>query len=70
MAILPNTATSFSPINSFFGWVSGLITSYAEAQSRTDMVQLLNDKSDEELAEMGVKREDIVWHVFRDRIYV
>ena len=33
-------------------------------------VTFLQSKTDEELAAMGIKRDDIVHHVFRDTYYV
>lgn len=38
----------------------------ATAQDRIETVARQQAKSDEELAQMGLKREDIVHHVFRD----
>lgn len=42
---------------------------YIESVSRSQQVEALNRKSDAELARMGLKREDIVRHVFRDKLY-
>lgn len=42
---------------------------YAERRSRLHIIQALEAKSDVELAEMGLKREDIIRHVFRDLMY-
>ena len=41
-----------------------------ENNSRVRMVETLNAKSDAELAELDLKREDIVHHVFRDLYYL
>jgi uncharacterized protein YjiS (DUF1127 family) len=38
--------------------------------ARLQKVEMLNAKSDAELAEMGIKRDDIVHHVFRDLYYI
>jgi len=38
----------------------------ALASSRMQMVQKLNEKSDAELAELNIKRDDIVQYAFRD----
>lgn len=38
--------------------------------SRRDAIEKLEAKSDEDLAKMGLKREDIPYHVFRDLFYV
>lgn len=47
-----------------------IASTYAVAQSRADQVALLNAKSDAELARMGLRREDIARHVFRDILYI
>ena len=47
----------------------GLAT-YAHARSRRDQIEALEAKSDAELAQMGLKRDLIAYHVFRDLFYV
>lgn len=42
----------------------------ADAQNRTYAVERMQDLSDHDLAKMGVRREDIVRHVYRDIYYV
>ncbi|WP_135501811.1 hypothetical protein [Roseovarius aestuariivivens] len=37
--------------------------------SRRDLIEKLEAKSDAELAELGIKREDIAMHVLRDMFY-
>ncbi len=46
------------------------MTAYADARSRRDRIEALEAKSDAELAKLGIKREDIAYHVFRDLYYV
>ncbi len=46
------------------------LTHFMELQSRADQIQRLQGKSDAELARMGLRREDIVRHVFRDRFLI
>lgn len=46
------------------------IDSYAEARSRRDRIEALQAKSDEELARLGIRRDQIAYHVFRDLFYV
>jgi hypothetical protein len=41
-----------------------------ESSSRLHRVEALQAKSDAELAQMGLKRDDIVHHVFKDLFYV
>lgn len=72
---MPTTATHHvEPSRSFF---SGLIEAlsngldlYIDSVSRSRQVEALHRKSDAELARMGLKREDIVRHVFRDKLYI
>ena len=42
----------------------------AEANSRSQTVKMLQSKTDRQLADMGIKRADIVAHVFRDKMYL
>ncbi|MEP3331477.1 hypothetical protein [Sedimentitalea sp.] len=44
--------------------------SYAERRSRMDQINSLNAMTDEELAEIGVKRDYIVHHVYRDLLHI
>ena len=41
-----------------------------DARSRQDKIAALEAKTDEELAQMGISRDRIVQHVFRDLISV
>ena len=61
----------------FFGtvgkWFEGALTSLSmasSAQHRFERVQALQAKTDEELAALKIRRDDIVHHVFRDLYYV
>ncbi len=67
------TANGFS----FSGLFSGMGSSFynalirmGEARSRTDQIEALNAKSDAELAELGLRREDIARFVFRDMLHI
>ena len=42
----------------------------SSGQSRLNEVNRLQAKTDEELAELNIKRDDIVHYVFRDLFYV
>ncbi|QDC11618.1 DUF1127 domain-containing protein [Oceanicola sp. D3] len=53
-----------------FDRVLSALVSLAEANPRMKAVSRLSAMSDEELAARGLKREDIVRHVFRDIYYV
>ncbi|KPP86672.1 MAG: protein of unknown function containing DUF1127 domain [Rhodobacteraceae bacterium HLUCCO07] len=48
----------------------GRLEAYSHVRSRRDRIDALEARSDAELAQMGLKREDIVRHVFRDLYYV
>jgi uncharacterized protein YjiS (DUF1127 family) len=43
---------------------------YAERRTRTGEINRLNAMTDAELAEIGLKREQITYHVFRDLFYI
>ena len=57
-------------IGSFFQTVFNGLTSIAEANSRVKEADRLNALSDAQLAKIGLRREDIVRHVFRDILHV
>ncbi len=42
---------------------------HAHRMSRRDQIEALEAKSDAELAEMGLKRDQIAYHVFHDLFY-
>ena len=50
--------------------IAEILDRLAAAQSRAGEVERLNAMSDAELARMGLKREDIARHVFRDILYI
>lgn len=69
------TATTEAPrrsaravLNDFFARVGRGIVAYTEILSRSHEAQRLYAMSDEQLARTGLRREDIVRHVFRDKI--
>lgn len=41
----------------------------AKVTSRRNQIEALEAKSDAQLARMGIRREDIAYHVFRDLFY-
>lgn len=43
---------------------------YMDRRSRVGQVEALNAKSDKELSDMGLKRDNIVHYVFRDTFYI
>lgn len=57
-------------ITGFFQSVFNGLTSLAETNSRVKEADRLNALSDAQLEKMGLRRQDIVRHVFRDVYYV
>ncbi|MAY89382.1 hypothetical protein [Arenibacterium halophilum] len=68
------TATPTSGVRtSFQSFRASLATAFAaylERRTRTDEIERLNALSDKELSKMGLRREDIARHVFRDLFYI
>ena len=52
-----------------WAWVTRLIEAQAASCSRRAQILALEAMSDAELAQLGLRRDDIPWHVFRDRFY-
>lgn len=69
MAFTSTQSAGFTFPNPFRAIWNGLIM-MAEANPRFKEIQKLNDTSDEELAERGLERADVVRHIFRDRLYM
>lgn len=66
----PYTAEIRNRIDAFFTRLGQGVNAYVEARSRRDQIEALEAKSDEELARMGLTRDGIVAHVFRDIIWL
>lgn len=60
----------FAPVGQMFAAIGTGLIKAGEASSRMEAIQTLNAKSDAELAELGVKRDDIVRYVFKDLFYI
>ena len=45
------------------------INAQARVQSRRDQIEALEAKSDAELDRMGIRRDQIAYHVFKDLFY-
>ena len=43
---------------------------YAEARSRRSTIEALESRTDDELAAMGIRRDQIALYVFRDMLHV
>ncbi|MBB97693.1 MAG: DUF1127 domain-containing protein [Rhodobacteraceae bacterium] len=59
-----------SAVQHFFGSIGNALVAVAEANPRMKKVQALQRMTDAELAERGIKREDIVRVVFQDVLYM
>jgi hypothetical protein len=57
-------------VKSFFTVIGTAIVAGATANRRIRVMENLNAKSDAQLARMGLRREDIVRHVFIDMLDV
>ena len=66
----PRQAAIREKIDAFFATVGHGMNAYMERRSRMGQIQALEAKSDAELAKMGIRRDRIVHHVFRDLFYV
>ncbi|WP_417209187.1 DUF1127 domain-containing protein [Antarctobacter sp.] len=71
---MANVHTTIAPSGNifagFFSSIFNVLMAIAEANPRLKEVERLNAMSDDQLARRGLKREDIVHHVFRDCMYV
>ena len=63
-----------TPITEFFmrplRAVGNHMAAIMDSNSRIQLVDQLNAMSDAELAELGIKRDEIVQHVFKDMFYL
>lgn len=57
-------------ISRFFAAVGRGMMMSAASEARMRQVDKLNAKSDAELAKMGLRRQDIAAHVFRDLMHI
>ena len=57
-------------VNRVLGSILNFLVSISTAQSLVRRIEFLCALSDEELAERGLSRQDIVRHVYRDAYYV
>ena len=59
-----------SAIGSYFTAFGNAMVATSGNNARLQKVERLQAKTDAELKEMGIKRDDIVHHVFRDLYYI
>ncbi|WP_133485897.1 DUF1127 domain-containing protein [Aliiroseovarius marinus] len=60
----------FAPVRAFFAAIGRGLVVAAENSSRMKRIEAFNAMTDEQLAERGLKRDEIVRHVFQDLMYV
>ena len=57
-------------VDAFFATLGQGMNAYMHRKSRMDEIEALHAKSDAELAEIGIPRDDIPRYVFRDTFYI
>ena len=57
-------------LNRVFNGILNFLVSISTAQSRVRQIEFLCALTDEELAERGLSRQDIVRYVYRDAYYI
>lgn len=65
-----NARLGLNQLGRIFAAIGNWMMRTAEANSRGDRIEALEAKSDAELAAMGIKRDQIVHHVFRDLYHI
>jgi uncharacterized protein YjiS (DUF1127 family) len=71
MAIASTNITASAPVfGRIFRAIGNALISVSEANSRVRQVEALSALSDEQLKARGLRREDIVRHVFSDALYL
>ena len=68
-AVAPREQSFFKAIGLNTEAITRFINAYFERRCRTGEIARLEAMSDEELAKQGIRRDEIVLHVFRDRLY-
>ncbi|KIN64534.1 hypothetical protein Z946_3426 [Sulfitobacter noctilucicola] len=64
------TRRFFVGVGNWFSRVGESMAKGSVGQRRYDQAEALNALSDAELAKKGLKREEIIHHVFRDLYYI
>ena len=73
MAIIvdvPHGNSIAAGLNRVFNGILNFLVSISTAQSRVRQIEFLCALTDEELAERGLSRQDIVRYVYRDAYYI
>ena len=69
-ALVMAARTGLSHLSTFLKSIGESFLRAGEASSRIHRVEALRAKTDAELAAIGIKRDDIVHHVFKDLYYI
>jgi len=59
-----------SRTTAFFAAIGKGLSAYTHHLSRIDQIKVLDAKTDEELAALGISRDDIPRYVYRDLFYI
>ncbi|MBY6088865.1 hypothetical protein ACX9MO_13080 [Pseudooceanicola sp. 502str34] len=70
MALATNAAPARGKLDNFFAAIGQGFNAYLERRARIDQIHALNQKSDDELAKLGITRDEIPAYVFRDLFYL
>lgn len=70
MARQTPSQTAPMPFLAFFGAITNSVSRLLAAQDRSAQVLRLQNLSDDELADIGLSRDMILRHVYRDTYYV
>lgn len=65
-----DAASVSASLSALFSRLGAALMRAAESRSRVEQMERLNAKSDEELAALGLRREDIARYVFRDMMFI
>ena len=65
-----DAASVSASLYALFSRLGAALMRAAESRSRVEQMERLNAKSDEELAALGLRREDIARYVFRDMMFI
>ena len=69
-SLTDNLRRAGAGLRRFFAGIGHGIMTGSTAHHRYEQVQRLQAKSDAELADLGLKRDEIVHHVFKDLYYI
>lgn len=65
-----NIFTAGNPLSAFGSAILAWMERMVDARARRPQIDALNAKTDAELAQMGLRRDAILHHVYRDLYYI